>query len=62
MTIFRREKSDLFSRTTIWFRFSNVYENIALPVELDGGKVDKNFLEEVVGVFRTEREVKQYAE
>ena len=27
----------------------NVYENIALPVELDGGKVDKNFLEEVVG-------------
>lgn len=26
-----------------------MYENIALPVELDGGKVDKNFLKEVVG-------------
>ena len=27
----------------------NVFENIVLPVELDGGRVDTNFLNEVVG-------------
>ena len=29
----------------------NVYENIALPVELDGDTVDKAFLNEVVGLL-----------
>ena len=32
----------------------NVYENIVLPVELDGNKVDKKFMKEVVQMLGLE--------
>ena len=49
LTIFRRRKIGFVFQNYNLVPVLNVYENIALPVELDGGKVDKNFLEEVVG-------------
>ena len=50
------EQLTLFRRRNIGFIFQNynlvpvlnVYENIVLPVELDGDKVDKKFMDEVV--------------
>lgn len=49
LTIFRRRKIGFVFQNYNLVPVLNVYENIALPVELDGGKVDKIFLEEVVG-------------
>ena len=49
LTIFRRRKIGFVFQNYNLVPVLNVYENIALPVELDGGKVDKNFLKEVVG-------------
>lgn len=49
LTIFRRRKIGFVFQNYNLVPVLNVYENIALPVELDRGKVDKNFLEEVVG-------------
>lgn len=49
LTVFRRRKIGFVFQNYNLVPVLNVYENIALPVELDGGKVDKNFLEEVVG-------------
>lgn len=49
LTIFRRRKIGFVFQNYNLVPVLNVYENIALPVELDGGKADKNFLEEVVG-------------
>ena len=49
LTIVRRRKIGFVFQNYNLVPVLNVYENIALPVELDGGKVDKNFLEEVVG-------------
>lgn len=48
LTIFRRRKIGFVFQNYNLVPVLNVYENIALPVELDGGKVDKNFLREVV--------------
>ena len=36
----------------------NVYENIVLPVELDGGTVDRDFLDEVIHVLALEDKLK----
>ena len=49
MTVFRRRKIGFVFQNYNLVPVLNVYENIALPVELDGEKVDKNFLKEVVG-------------
>lgn len=53
---FKDEQLTIFHRRNIGFIFQNynlvpvlnVYENIVLPVELDGNTVDKRFLSEVV--------------
>ena len=53
------EQLTTFRRRNIGFVFQNynlvpvlnVYENIVLPVELDGDTVDKKFMDEVVGLL-----------
>lgn len=53
---FKDEQLTIFRRRNIGFIFQNynlvpvlnVYENIVLPVELDGDTVDKRFMDEVV--------------
>ena len=56
------ESRTIFRRRNIGFVFQNynlvpvlnVYENIVLPVELDGNKVDKKFMNEVVQMLGLE--------
>ena len=49
LTIFRRRKIGFIFQNYNLVPVLNVFENIVLPVELDGGRVDTNFLNDVVG-------------
>jgi len=49
LTVFRRRKIGFIFQNYNLVPVLNVSENIVLPVELDGGRVDTNFLNEVVG-------------
>jgi putative ABC transport system ATP-binding protein len=63
---FKDEQLTIFRRRNIGFIFQNynlvpvlnVYENIVLPVELDGNKVDKKFMKEVVQMLGLEDKLK----
>ena len=60
------EELSIFRRRNIGFVFQNynlvpilnVYENIVLPVELDGATVDQRFMREVVHVLGLEEKLK----
>lgn len=51
LTIFRRRNIGFVFQSYNLVPILNVYENITLPVELDGETVDKVFLNEVVGLL-----------
>ena len=59
------EQLAIFRRRNIGFIFQNynlvpilnVYENIALPVELDGDTVDKRFLDNIVNMLRLDNKL-----
>ena len=48
LTIFRRRKIGFVFQSYNLVPVLNVYENIILPIELDGGKVNKNFVQQIV--------------
>lgn len=48
LTIFRRRQIGFVFQNYNLVPILNVYENIVLPVQLDGRKADKGFLEEIV--------------
>lgn len=48
LTVFRRRNIGFIFQNYNLVPILNVYENIVLPIELDGNKVDSNFLDEVV--------------
>ena len=52
LTIFRRRNIGFVFQNYNLVPILNVYENIVLPVELDGDTIDKAFLNEVVGMLR----------
>ena len=54
LTIFRRRKIGFIFQNYNLVPVLNVYENIVLPVELDGNKVDKKFMNEVVHMLALE--------
>ena len=54
LTIFRRRKIGFVFQNYNLVPVLNVYENIVLPVELDGDKPDKSFLREVVKILALE--------
>ena len=54
LTIFRRRKIGFIFQNYNLVPVLNVYENIALPVELDGDQVDKNYMQEVVRMLGLE--------
>jgi putative ABC transport system ATP-binding protein len=54
LTIFRRRKIGFIFQNYNLVPVLNVYENIVLPVELDGNKVDKTFMNEVVQMLGLE--------
>lgn len=48
LTIFRRRKIGFVFQAYNLVPVLNVYENIVLPIELDGGKIDGEFVEQIV--------------
>ena len=54
LTIFRRRKIGFIFQNYNLVPVLNVYENIVLPVELDGDKPDKKFMQEVVRMLALE--------
>ena len=54
LTIFRRRNTGFIFQNYNLVPVLNVYENIVLPVELDGNKVDKKFMKEVVQMLGLE--------
>ena len=54
LTMFRRRKIGFVFQNYNLVPVLNVYENIVLPVELDGSKVDKKFMKEVVRMLGLE--------
>ena len=58
LTIFRRRIIGFIFQNYKLVPILNVYENIALPVELDGDTVDKKFMDEVVCMLALEDKLK----
>ena len=54
LTIVRRRKIGFIFQNYNLVPVLNVYENIVLPVELDGNKIDKKFMKEVVQILGLE--------
>ena len=51
LTIFRRRKIGFVFQSYNLVPVLNVYENIVLPIELDGNEVDEDFVEDVIHVL-----------
>lgn len=58
LTIFRRRNIGFIFQNYNLVPILNVYENIVLPVELDGGTADHSFMDEVVGMLGLENKLK----
>ena len=54
LTIFRRRKIGFVFQSYNLVPVLNVYENIVLPVELDGNKVDEPYVEEIIQLLGLE--------
>ena len=48
LTIFRRRKIGFVFQSYNLVPVLNVYENIVLPIELDGGKINRKFVQQIV--------------
>ena len=48
LTIFRRRKIGFIFQSYNLVPVLNVYENIVLPIELDGNRVDKNHIDHII--------------
>lgn len=54
LTIFRRRKIGFVFQSFNLVPVLNVYENIVLPIQLDGGKVDEDYIEDITRVLGIE--------
>ncbi len=57
LTIFRRRKIGFIFQSFNLVPVLNVYENIALPVELDGKQVDESYMEKIIHTLGLEERV-----
>lgn len=55
LTIFRRRKIGFVFQSYNLVPVLNVYENIVLPVELDGDKVDTSYVQDIIEVLGLEK-------
>ncbi len=51
LTIFRRRQIGFIFQNYNLVPILNVYENIILPIELDGNKPDKSYIEEIISLL-----------
>lgn len=54
LTIFRRRKIGFIFQSYNLVPILNVYENITLPIELDGNKIDKIYIDEIINTLGLE--------
>lgn len=52
LTVFRRRNIGFVFQNYNLVPILNVYENIVLPIELDGNKVDENFVDKIVKMLK----------
>lgn len=57
LTVFRRRNIGFVFQNYNLVPICNVYENIVLPIELDGNKVDKAFVDKVVKMLKLEEKL-----
>ena len=57
LTIFRRRKIGFVFQAYNLVPVLSVYENIVLPIGLDGGSVDERYVQEVIGALGLERKL-----
>ena len=62
LTIFRRRKIGFIFQNYNLVPILNVYENMILPIELDGNKVDEAFVQEIAATLGLESKVAQHAQ
>ena len=58
LTIFRRRKIGFVFQSYNLVPVLSVWENIVLPVQLDGRKVDEGYVKEVVGILGLEKKLR----
>lgn len=58
LTIFRRRNIGFIFQNYNLLPMLNVYENIVLPIELDGQEVDQTFLNEIVNMLGLQEKLK----
>ena len=51
LTIFRRRKIGFIFQSYNLVTVLNVYENIVLPIELDGNRIDKEHIDNIIGIL-----------
>lgn len=57
LTIFRRRKIGFVFQSFNLVPVLNVYENIIFPIQLDGGMVDKKYIDSIIGILGLERKI-----
>lgn len=57
LTIFRRRNIGFIFQNYNLLPMLNVYENIVLPIELDGKSVDQEFLKEIISILGLEERI-----
>ena len=57
LTIFRRRNIGFIFQNSNLLPMLNVYENIVLPIELDGKSVDQEFLKEIISILGLEERI-----
>ena len=57
LTIFRRRNIGFVFQSYNLVPVLNVYENIVLPIELDGGKIDKDYINEIINILGLESKI-----
>ncbi len=60
LTVFRRRRIGFIFQNYNLVPYLNVYENIVLPVRLDGKREDREFLDEIVRSLELEGKLKNY--
>ena len=58
LTIFRRRQIGFIFQNYNLVPMLNVYENIVLPIQLDGNKIDKDFINEIINLLGITSKVK----
>ena len=57
LTIFRRRKIGFVFQSYNLVPVLTVYENIVLPIQLDGGRIDKHYVREVIAALGIEKKL-----